>query len=668
MACKVALFLSTRRENNTCNSIFRMHLPLTFYEDAFKVPKLEFYEFRVLTWIIYCFLITITEQKSKALQFRMLPIKSEKLTIAELPSYNLFEPYGPGTYAFGYEIEDNASNNIQFRDEEKLENGTVRGSYGLVRPNGLVSITRYFADNSGYHSSTQTFNQNDKKPSILTSTLSPLIELSSPSDVMFLDVPNPATISSLVAQHILEQNKVDLATQSSNIPITEIFSDDDKDTKTGNKSDNDKKFTGQSSATSSIQQITPTHIPNLPVIGPIKIPTQNSNSDTNKVDNQTGIKPSSDEISNILMPSNPSDITNIFQTLLPHIPNLPISSSTTPLPQGTTTPATAENLSDEKNSVISSSSQPNIFENILPHIPQVSLPPNMIGATTKKPTATSMNDLFDNTELENSSSSTTAATTTNKPTSNLPSVSNVFENLLPHPPQIPISISMDSTTKPSQSSTSSSSNLLDENETSESSMPSVQSSTLTSTTNKPTSTTIDGFPPLSQIFGFLDPANFPILKPPANIPNKPDGSETSSGTAAMDTILDNTTPIVEPVFAIIHKNATLIPIYADDGTTIGIQLVNNLIPSNFHIIPFIIPSNYLQNQHTTESSQQNIAHDEVSFEETIPNFVNDKFHDPLNDSDDDDTWKSDFSRKRKGNRRNKIRRNNNFRRRYRSKN
>ena len=57
---------------------------------------------------------------------------------------------GPGTYAFGYEIEDAATGNVQFRDEQRHRNGSVTGSYGVLLPNNILHITRYIADHRGY--------------------------------------------------------------------------------------------------------------------------------------------------------------------------------------------------------------------------------------------------------------------------------------------------------------------------------------------------------------------------------------------------------------------------------------------------------------------------------------------------------------------------------------
>uniref|UniRef100_A0A182NJA0 Cuticular protein RR family n=1 Tax=Anopheles dirus TaxID=7168 RepID=A0A182NJA0_9DIPT len=82
------------------------------------------------------------------------PVEQRVQTL-DSPMYNFIDPYGPGTYAFGYEIEDPQSGNVQFRDEEKLKNGTVRGSYGYMQPDGSVIITNFVADDAGYRAKTE---------------------------------------------------------------------------------------------------------------------------------------------------------------------------------------------------------------------------------------------------------------------------------------------------------------------------------------------------------------------------------------------------------------------------------------------------------------------------------------------------------------------------------
>lgn len=106
-----------------------------------------------------------------AKQVREMPESAARLSQAQYPAYNIREPNGnakfipidvrtaflqrfclsgPGTYAFGFEIEDPATGNVQFRDEEKLRNGTVQGSYGVLLPDNTIHITRYIADQFGY--------------------------------------------------------------------------------------------------------------------------------------------------------------------------------------------------------------------------------------------------------------------------------------------------------------------------------------------------------------------------------------------------------------------------------------------------------------------------------------------------------------------------------------
>ncbi|CAG9784924.1 unnamed protein product [Diatraea saccharalis] len=56
----------------------------------------------------------------------------------------------PGTYAFGYDILDPYTGNVQFRNEERYPNGTVIGNYGYTDANGRFQSYRYVADKAGY--------------------------------------------------------------------------------------------------------------------------------------------------------------------------------------------------------------------------------------------------------------------------------------------------------------------------------------------------------------------------------------------------------------------------------------------------------------------------------------------------------------------------------------
>ncbi|XP_049313107.1 uncharacterized protein LOC105222477 [Bactrocera dorsalis] len=74
------------------------------------------------------------------------------------------DPYGANTYAFGFEVNDNRTGNIQFRDERRYVNGSVEGSFGHVRPDGRVIVTHFLSDNErGFLHETRTFESGDSQ-------------------------------------------------------------------------------------------------------------------------------------------------------------------------------------------------------------------------------------------------------------------------------------------------------------------------------------------------------------------------------------------------------------------------------------------------------------------------------------------------------------------------
>lgn len=64
--------------------------------------------------------------------------------------YSFRDQDGPGSYSFGYDIEDAETNNLQTRSEERFPNGTVTGHYGYLQPDGIVLMVNYIADTKGY--------------------------------------------------------------------------------------------------------------------------------------------------------------------------------------------------------------------------------------------------------------------------------------------------------------------------------------------------------------------------------------------------------------------------------------------------------------------------------------------------------------------------------------
>ncbi|XP_017073937.1 uncharacterized protein LOC108109774 [Drosophila eugracilis] len=149
--------------------------------------------------------------------------ESEK---AKVRNYFLHEPYGPNTYAFGYEVDDPQTKNSQFREEKRFANGSIQGSFGYARPDGRIEVTNYRADkDDGYSAKIQTFKAGDEKVKSVWPTERPdiLVERSkteSPSNVTW-DPKSHLNVSvSHVADHVAQQLKEQHGLDLNHIDVT----------------------------------------------------------------------------------------------------------------------------------------------------------------------------------------------------------------------------------------------------------------------------------------------------------------------------------------------------------------------------------------------------------------------------------------------------------------
>ena len=71
-------------------------------------------------------------------------------------------------YKFAYAVKDRHSGD-DFSHTQKQENGSVRGSYKVRLPDGRIQITKYYADDTGYHA--DVTYEDDVQPEISAQTI-----------------------------------------------------------------------------------------------------------------------------------------------------------------------------------------------------------------------------------------------------------------------------------------------------------------------------------------------------------------------------------------------------------------------------------------------------------------------------------------------------------------
>ncbi|KAI4464350.1 structural contituent of cuticle [Holotrichia oblita] len=131
--------------------------------------------------------------------------RDPRLSEAEWNNYNYKNPTGPGTYAFGYEVQDTQTSNVQYRNEEKHSNGSVTGNYGYLLPDGKVQRVNYIADEHGYRASVKILPRGNLKPIQLGVPENVLFDFSSnipprPSQSVASVVPRPGIVQPITQQ------------------------------------------------------------------------------------------------------------------------------------------------------------------------------------------------------------------------------------------------------------------------------------------------------------------------------------------------------------------------------------------------------------------------------------------------------------------------------------
>ncbi|KAH8257618.1 hypothetical protein KR038_012126, partial [Drosophila bunnanda] len=180
-------------------------------------------QFIVLTTKVYATLASPAPANSEAYAKTAPKNESEK---AKVSHYFRHEPYGPNTYAFGYEIDDPQTQNKQFREERRFVNGSIQGSYGYARPDGVIQVTQYTADEQkGYSAQMHNFKVGDEKLRSVWPTQRPDIlvdrsKVESPANITW-DPKSHLNVSvSHVADHVAKQLKEQHGLDLNHIDVT----------------------------------------------------------------------------------------------------------------------------------------------------------------------------------------------------------------------------------------------------------------------------------------------------------------------------------------------------------------------------------------------------------------------------------------------------------------
>ncbi|XP_055847112.1 uncharacterized protein LOC129912744 [Episyrphus balteatus] len=132
-------------------------------------------------------------------------------------SYFYQDTEGSETYEFGYRVEDKSTENIQFRNETLFSNGTVTGSYGYLRADGIFTVVNYVADDKGYRTKRKkkvNKNHHSKESSETQSTITTTATTTTTSEIPPLNLTS-GTLPPLLVDKVMDQFQIDLSPDAS---------------------------------------------------------------------------------------------------------------------------------------------------------------------------------------------------------------------------------------------------------------------------------------------------------------------------------------------------------------------------------------------------------------------------------------------------------------------
>lgn len=129
-------------------------LPLSFGYEKPKIPEQSIFGkypiYPSVTKPIIRDSIPITEDLNEGKPNVKIPAPTSYVEYNDYKSDKHEDHYEDKNYAFGYHVSDYKSGN-NFGHTQTKNNKEIKGEYSILLPDGRIQITKYFADDSGFH-------------------------------------------------------------------------------------------------------------------------------------------------------------------------------------------------------------------------------------------------------------------------------------------------------------------------------------------------------------------------------------------------------------------------------------------------------------------------------------------------------------------------------------